>query len=198
VLAGVGAAAVLAAVVAAGAILWPGMSEAEDPGKGSGGGKGEAARGIGEETRNPTASGGPTNGVSGRPSVDPSSPNSKNTPGGPSPKPSAGKTHAKTRSAKPTTTRSSGTGGGGGSRPGLVLTVIGTKRGSCYTKGGYEYQINYPNAKHQVVVDGSLTDANSDRYSKAGPATFWGSGNHVVKVYMDDPDVMKSVSFTMC
>ncbi|GAA4620912.1 hypothetical protein GCM10023196_006740 [Actinoallomurus vinaceus] len=199
-LAGAGAAAVLAGVVVAGAILWPGMSEAEDPGKGSGRGKAEAAHGTGQETRNPTASGGPGDGVSGKPSAGPSSPNSTKTPGGPSPKPSAGKTQPKTRSARPTTTRSSGTGGGGtsGGRPGLVLTAIGTKSGSCYTKGGYQYQINYPNARHWVYVDGDEVDSSSERYSKVGPETFWGSGNHVVKLYMQEPNIVRTISFTMC
>lgn len=82
--------------------------------------------------------------------------------------------------------------------PQALPALIGTKRGSCYTKGGYQYEINYPNAKHQVYVDGDYIDGNSDRHSTVGPATFWGSGNHVVKVYMDDLNIVKSVSFTMC
>jgi hypothetical protein len=65
-------------------------------------------------------------------------------------------------------------------------------------EGGYQYEINYPNAKHQTYVDGDYIDGSSDRSSKAGPATFWGSGNHVVAIYMDEPDIVKRVSFTMC
>ncbi|XVQ13276.1 serine/threonine-protein kinase [Spirillospora sp. CA-255316] len=202
-LAGAGGAVVLGAAVTMTVLLWPNLSEADSEGGADVGGAAPGADPQRQGVVSPTASGSPTGGTSGKPSPGASSPGAKPKPGtGSASSPGTGTGAGTGRPASPTPTKSSGGGGGsgggsGGGGGGISLSVFGTKSGSCYTKAGYRYTISYPNPSHQLYHDGSMVTDSSQRSFEL-PAGSWASGTHRISVYMDEPNVVDSVSFTAC
>ncbi|GAA2114009.1 serine/threonine-protein kinase [Actinomadura alba] len=206
-LAGAGGAAVLTVAVTMTVLFWPNQSEADSDENGADAvGAASGADSQRQGVVSPTASGSPTNGTTGEPSPGASSPGSKpksGTGSGSSPRtgtgsgssPGTGTGDSPERPASPAPTKSSGGGGGGG---GIALSVFGTKSGSCYTKAGYRYTISYPNPSHQLFQDGSMITDSSQRSFELRASGGWTSGTHRISVYMDEPNVVDSVTFTAC
>jgi serine/threonine protein kinase len=199
-LAGAGGAVVLGAAVTIAVLFWPTLSEADSERGADADGAAPGASPQRQGAVSPTAPGSPTRGTSGKPTPGASSPGAKSKPRtGSGSSPGTGTGAGPGSPASPAPTKSSGGGGGGsgGGGGGISLSVFGTKSGSCYTKAGYRYTISYPNPSHQLYHDGSMVTDSSQRSFEL-PAGSWASGTHRISVYMDEPNVMDSVSFTAC
>ncbi|WP_433465888.1 serine/threonine protein kinase [Spirillospora sp. CA-128828] len=205
--AGAGGVAAVTAVIVAAAILWPGAADAGDSAKGSGNGSKGSGLGSPQESIDPNTAGKRALGSNGRSPAPSSSPDpAKSGPGSrPSSRTSPGSPGGDAPRQSPTSPGAgngdggdNGDGGGASDKPPLVINIVGTKKGSCYTKGGYLWEINSVVTKHWIYVDGSEVDAGSERSGGTGPQTFWGSGSHTVKIYLEQPNIVRSASWTMC
>jgi hypothetical protein len=197
------------AIIVAAAVLWPGAADAGDSAKGGGSGAQGSGSGSGQDGVDPNTAGKRAVGSTGKSpgtstSPDPaksgagSRPSSKSSPGGSSGGGSSQQSPSTPGGGGGGTGSGGGTGGGSSDKPALVLYVVGTKNGSCYSKAGYQWEINSPVTKHWIYVDGDYISGGTERSGGTGPQTFWGTGSHEVKIYLEQPNIVRSVSFTMC